>query len=108
MHRKWQAEAEKLGGPNVRIVVNKLEAKKLIFDTLHESFRPMNITEIYKKMKAVVPSPVLKSCLDDMLDQVMLDNPFGCDSDDDDEDNKTTKKSKTTTSSNSLRDDPYA
>jgi len=58
MHRKWQAEAEKLGGPNVRIVVNKLEAKKLIFDTLHESFRPMNITEIYK-----VKITQLKDCM---------------------------------------------
>lgn len=48
IHRKWQAEAEKQGGPDVRIVVSKPVAKKLIFDMLHDIFRPMNITEIYQ------------------------------------------------------------
>jgi hypothetical protein len=48
IHRKWQAEAEKHGGPDARIVVSKPAAKKLIFDMLHDSFRPMNITEIYQ------------------------------------------------------------
>lgn len=42
-HRKWQAEAERLGGPNARVVVSKPEAKKLIFDKLHNEFAPMNI-----------------------------------------------------------------
>ena len=42
-HRKWQAEAERLGGPNARVVVSKPEAKKLIFDKLHNKFAPMNI-----------------------------------------------------------------
>jgi hypothetical protein len=42
-HRKWQAEAEKLGGPDVRVVVSKPDAKKLIFDKLHNEFAPMNI-----------------------------------------------------------------
>ena len=42
-HRKWQAEAERLGGPNARVVVSKPEAKKLIFDKLHNEFTPMNI-----------------------------------------------------------------
>ncbi len=42
-HRKWQAEAEKLGGPNARVVVSKPEAKKLIFDKLRDEFSPLNI-----------------------------------------------------------------
>jgi hypothetical protein len=42
-HRKWQAEAERLGGPNARVVVSKPEAKKLIFGKLHNEFTPMNI-----------------------------------------------------------------
>ena len=41
IHKKWQFDAEKLGGPEARIVVSKLAAKKLIFDMLHESFCPM-------------------------------------------------------------------
>jgi hypothetical protein len=42
-HRKWQAEAEKLGGPDARVIVSKPDAKKLIFDKLHNEFAPMNI-----------------------------------------------------------------
>jgi hypothetical protein len=42
-HKKWQTEAEKLGGPGVKIIVCKPEAKKLIFDKLHDAFAPMNI-----------------------------------------------------------------
>lgn len=42
-HRKWQAEAEKLGGPDARVVVSKPDAKKLIFNKLHNEFAPMNI-----------------------------------------------------------------
>ena len=48
IHKKWQAEAVKLGGPDVKIEVSKPKAKKLIFDMLHDSFRPMNITEVYQ------------------------------------------------------------
>jgi len=48
MHQKWQKQAEELGGKGVRIVVKKSEAKKLIFDVLHEAFRPMNITQLHK------------------------------------------------------------
>jgi len=82
IHRKWQAEAEKQGGPDARIVVSKPAAKKIIFDMLHDAFRPMNITEIYQKLKAAVPSPILKSCLDDMVDS-FKGNPFDGESDDD-------------------------
>jgi hypothetical protein len=48
IHRKWQAAAEELGGPGVRIVLQKPAAKKMIFDFLFDAFRPMNITEIHK------------------------------------------------------------
>jgi hypothetical protein len=101
-------------------VVSKPAAKKLIFDMLHDAFRPMNITEVYQvscwhqasewciylfsiahvfccricgnlqKLKAVVPSPILKACLDDMAD-TFQGNPFA-DGDSDDEDGKPAKK----------------
>ena len=48
MHRQWQATAESMGGPDARIMVSKPEAKKLIFDVLHDAFSPMNITELHK------------------------------------------------------------
>ena len=44
-HRKWQAEAEKQGGPNAKIVVSKPEAKKIIFNLFDEGV-PMNINEM--------------------------------------------------------------
>ena len=63
MHRKWQEAA---GGKDARIVVSKAAAKKLIYDLLYDTFGVMNITDIYKALKCVVPSPVLRTCLDDM------------------------------------------
>ena len=42
LHAKWQEEAVKRGGPDARIVVNRAEAKKRIFKTLQDAFRPMN------------------------------------------------------------------
>jgi hypothetical protein len=118
IHRKWQAAAEAEGGSNARIVLYKPTAKKMIFEFLFDAFRPMNITEIYKVLfhstsslrglrlvlicltfytflqglKAIVPSPILKACLDDMA----LDNDYSTqfvDSDNDDDD-KTTKDKK--------------
>ena len=47
MHKKWQQQAESMGGPNARIVVEKAKAKALIFDMLHDAFKPMNITQIH-------------------------------------------------------------
>lgn len=47
MHRKWQEAAEAVGGASARIVVSKPAAKALIFDMIHDSFRPMNITQIH-------------------------------------------------------------
>jgi hypothetical protein len=92
--------------------VSKPAAKKIIFDLLFDAFRPMNITEINKVsfsdrftilrwtcnqhhvahfdvllqgLKAVVPSPVLSACLQDMaLDKHDDKNPFA-DSDDEEE-----------------------
>ena len=46
-HEKWQEECRKSGGTG-RIVVNKPEAKKLIFDLCNDSFQPMNITQIHQ------------------------------------------------------------
>jgi hypothetical protein len=48
IHKKWQIEAEKRGGKNIKIVLVRLQAKKLIHDLLKDSFRPMNITSIYE------------------------------------------------------------
>ena len=45
-HRKWQAEAEKQGGPNAKIVVNKPEAKRIILEMLHDELTPMDINEM--------------------------------------------------------------
>jgi hypothetical protein len=109
-HKKWQDEAEALNGPGARLVVGKPEAKKLIFDVLHDAFRPMTMADIHKvstlslfqvgtagvisnlllpllrqALRALVPSPVLRSCLQDMtLDKADIKDQF-CDSDDDDD-----------------------
>ena len=46
LHSKWQQTAKDMGGG--RIVVKKEQAKELVKEILHDSFRPMNITEIYQ------------------------------------------------------------
>lgn len=47
MHDKWQAEAEKLGAPpGTKIIVDKNAGKKLVFDSLHDLFSPVNITQL--------------------------------------------------------------
>jgi len=66
MHKKWQEAAIQMGGEGAKIVVSKQEAKPLILACLRDSYRPMTITDIFKRLKAVVPSPVLKACLDEM------------------------------------------
>ena len=48
IHRKWQAAAEAAGGPNARIVISKVAAKKMIFDWLFDAFRPVTISDIHK------------------------------------------------------------
>jgi hypothetical protein len=45
IHKQWREAAEKMGG--TKIVVNKMDAKKIIFDFLYDAFRPMTITQIY-------------------------------------------------------------
>ena len=90
MHKKWQDAATDLGGG--KIIINKTEAKKAIFDMLHDAFCPMNITQIHTGLKGVVPSPVLKSCLEEMV----IDTAGGDDGSDDEDDKpkKSKKKSK--------------
>ena len=44
-HEMWQADAKKLGVN--RIIVKKNEAQKVVFDTLHDAFCPMNFNNIY-------------------------------------------------------------
>mmetsp|Transcript_12690 Transcript_12690/g.28124 ORF Transcript_12690/g.28124 Transcript_12690/m.28124 type:complete len:477 (-) Transcript_12690:117-1547(-) len=91
LQKKWKETAEAMGGTN--IVLNKAEGKKIIFDMLHDSFRPMNLTEIYNELKATVPSMILKSCLDCMaLDKKT--NPFDEDSSDDEDEDGGKKKKK--------------
>ena len=80
MHKKWQDAATDMGGG--KIVINKAEAKKVIFDMLHDAFCPMNITQIHSSLKGVIPSPVLKSCLEEMI----VDTAGGDDGSDDEED----------------------
>ena len=92
LHRKWQEKAEALGGKGVRIVTAKDEAKKIIFNMLKDAFRPMNITDIHNYLKAIVPAPVLKNCLDDMTNKHHSSNLF-CNNKSDDEDTDTEDES---------------
>jgi hypothetical protein len=104
IHKKWQEAATRIGGKDARIVVSKPAAKKLIFDLMIDAFKPMNITDIYKALKAIVPSPVLNACLQEMaLDKSSDDkNPFVVESDDGEDDDNTSSNKVATTS------DPYA
>ena len=105
VHQRWQNEAEKMGGPGVKIVVSKAVAKPMIFNMMHDSFRPMNITEIHHMGKAIVPGPIVKSCLEDMAD-TFQGNPFADnDSDDEDEENKKPKKAAKKTSTSNPSDE---
>jgi len=48
IHQKWQIEAERKGGKGAKVVLIQSNAKKLIYNLLKDSFRPMNITSIYE------------------------------------------------------------
>lgn len=48
LQQKWLKAAKSMGGPDAKIVVVKSKAKQIIFDMLHDAFRPFTITEIYK------------------------------------------------------------
>jgi hypothetical protein len=85
MHKRWQDAATDLGGG--KIVISKAEAKAVIFDMLHDAFCPMNITQIHSSLKGVIPSPVLKTCLEEMV----VDTTGG---DEDNEDSSPIKSSK--------------
>ena len=82
MHRKWQEAAERAGGKGAKVIVSKDLAKRAIFDMMRDSFRPMNINDIFQALKATVPSAILRACLDDMA-LAKLGNPFDGDSDED-------------------------
>ena len=45
IHQKWSETMKTLGGE--KLIVCKNAAKKVIFDLLHDAFRPMNITDIF-------------------------------------------------------------
>jgi hypothetical protein len=62
MHQQWQATAESMGGPNARIIVSKSDAKKLIFDALHDAFAPMNITDLHRVRIARNGRCITRSC----------------------------------------------
>ncbi len=44
MYAKWQAEAEKMG--ETTIIIDTNQAKKVVFDKLHDLFSPVNITQL--------------------------------------------------------------
>jgi hypothetical protein len=47
--RDWQKDAEAIGGPQARIVVDGGAVKKIVFDFLNnDALRPMNSTQIHK------------------------------------------------------------
>ena len=47
LYRKWQMAAEEMGFMG-QIIVDKVQAKQIIFDWLHDQFRPKTINDIYK------------------------------------------------------------
>jgi hypothetical protein len=52
MYRKWQLAADEMGSGQ-KIVVDKVQAKQLVFDWLHDQFKPRSITDIYKVIQAL-------------------------------------------------------
>jgi hypothetical protein len=55
-HAKWLAEAQKIGGPNAKLVLDRPEVKRLVFDVLHDAFGPKNVNDIYE-VRPVAPLP---------------------------------------------------
>jgi hypothetical protein len=47
IQKKWEDAAKKMGGKDTKIIVVKSLAKPLIYKVLLDSYRPMNITELY-------------------------------------------------------------
>jgi hypothetical protein len=43
------------GGKGLELIINANEAKKVIFDMLKDSFRPMNFNDMYRIFKGSVP-----------------------------------------------------
>ena len=47
-HAKWLAEAQKVGGPQAKLILDRPEVKRLVFDVLRDAFGPKNINDIYE------------------------------------------------------------
>ncbi|CAB9513363.1 expressed unknown protein [Seminavis robusta] len=98
-HAQWLEKAKELGGSE--LVLGKAEAKKLIYDLLYDEMRPMEVDDIYKKLKGQVPGMILKKCLDEMAE---LNKEISFEDDDDEDDDEDgPKKAKSTKS-----DDPFS
>jgi hypothetical protein len=52
LYRKWQLAADEMGSGQ-KIIVDKVQAKQLVFDWLHDQFKPRTITDIYKVIQAL-------------------------------------------------------
>ena len=63
----WLAKAKK-HDKNATIVTKAPEAIALIQASLKKAGEPLNITDIAKLLKSVVPDPILRHCLDVMSD----------------------------------------
>jgi len=83
-HEKWLGIAIKYGGS--RVIIDKKVAKKAIFGTLFDAFKPVNFNDLYKLLKAEIPSPLLKNLLQDMTIGAMeLEKDTFCVIDNDDD-----------------------
>jgi hypothetical protein len=60
IYRKWQQAADEMGSGQ-KIVVDKMRAKQLIFDWLHDQFKPKTITDIYKVMENFIFTFLVKA-----------------------------------------------
>lgn len=44
-HAKWQEAAEKLGGPDAKIIIKRPDAKKAIKEMLYDQMKPVNMNQ---------------------------------------------------------------
>lgn len=98
MMAKWKEISLKNGG-NGKVLINRDDIKKEIFELCQDKFAPMNITQIFQELKGTVPSAFLNSCLQDMSNGNFDASSMFVDSDDENDDPK--KKNKETASNNS-------
>ena len=48
IQKKWEDAAKKMGGSYAKIIIVMTLAKPLIYKVLLDSYRPMNVTDVYK------------------------------------------------------------